>query len=105
MLATVVVTASLLNLSSTPQAAYSATFTNASGLQPGDFVDIAGVAVGRVTGVRLQGTEALVNFTADDNQPLTTTTHVRVEYANLLGQQLLALVPVPHRAHPCVRAR
>ena len=55
VLATIIVTASLLNLSSQPQTGYSALFTNASGLQPGDFVDIAGVQVGTVTGVQLQG--------------------------------------------------
>jgi phospholipid/cholesterol/gamma-HCH transport system substrate-binding protein len=93
VLATVVVTASLLNLSSSPQAAYSALFTNASGLQPGDFVDIAGVQIGTVTGVHLQGRLALVTFTADTNQPLSTTTRADIDYANLLGQQLLALEP------------
>ncbi len=93
VLATIIVTSSLLNLRSQPQTGYSALFTNASGLQPGDFVDIAGVEVGTVTGVQLQGRVALVNFTADSDQQLTTTTHADVDYANLLGQQLIALVP------------
>ncbi len=93
VLATVIVISSLLNLSSSPTTGYAALFTNASGLQPGDFVDIAGVQVGTVTGVRLQGDEALVNFTADTDQPITTTTHANVDYANLLGQQLLSLQP------------
>jgi phospholipid/cholesterol/gamma-HCH transport system substrate-binding protein len=93
VLCTVIVTASLLNISSQPQTGYSAVFTNASGLQPGDFVDIAGVQVGAVSSVRLQGHDALVDFTADTDQPLTTTTHADVDYANLLGQQLIALEP------------
>jgi phospholipid/cholesterol/gamma-HCH transport system substrate-binding protein len=93
VLALVVVTSSLLNLRSEPQSSYSALFSNASGLQPGDFVDIAGVQVGTVTGVRLQGRQALVNFTADTRQSLTTTTLAHIDYANLLGQQLLALEP------------
>ena len=93
VLATIIVTASLLNLRSEPQSGYSAVFTNASGLQPGDFVDIAGVQVGTVTGVQLQNRLALVHFTADSDQQLTTTTHANVDYANLLGQQLIALVP------------
>jgi phospholipid/cholesterol/gamma-HCH transport system substrate-binding protein len=91
--ATVIVTASLLNLSSQPRTGYSALFTDASGLQPGDFVDIAGVPVGTVSSVQLQGHDALVDFTADSDQALTTTTHANVDYANLLGQQLIALVP------------
>ena len=86
VLATVIVTASLLNLSSKPETPYSALFTNASGLQPGDFVDIAGVQVGSVTGVRLQGNNhALVNFTADTDQALTTTTHADIDYAKPAG--------------------
>jgi phospholipid/cholesterol/gamma-HCH transport system substrate-binding protein len=93
VLFTVVVTASLLNLSSAPTTPYQALFTDASGLQPGDFVDIAGVKVGTVTGVRLSGLRALVNFNLDANQRLTDTTHVNIDYANLLGQQLLELSP------------
>ncbi len=93
VLALVIVTASLLNISSQPTNAYSALFTNASGLQPGDFVDIAGVQVGAVTAVQLQGNHALVQFTADADQPMTTTTRIDIDYANLLGQQLLSLEP------------
>jgi phospholipid/cholesterol/gamma-HCH transport system substrate-binding protein len=100
VLATVIVTASLLNLRSEPQTGYTALFTDASGLQPGDFVDIAGVQVGTVTGVQLQGRLALVNFSADSDQRLTTTTHADVDYANLLGQQLIALVPGPTSGTP-----
>jgi phospholipid/cholesterol/gamma-HCH transport system substrate-binding protein len=51
------------------------------------------VQVGTVTGVQLQGRQARVNFTADSDQQLTTTTHANVDYANLLGQQLVSLVP------------
>jgi phospholipid/cholesterol/gamma-HCH transport system substrate-binding protein len=100
VVATIIVTASLLNLSSESRTGYSALFTNASGLQPGDFVDIAGVQVGTVTGVQLQGRLALVNFTADSDQQLRTTTHADVDYANLLGQQLIALVPGPNPGTP-----
>jgi phospholipid/cholesterol/gamma-HCH transport system substrate-binding protein len=102
VLATIIVTASLLNLSSQPQTGYSALFTNASGLQTGDFVDIAGVQVGTVTGVQLQGRRALVSFTADSDQQLTTTTHANVDYANLLGQQLISLEPGSTPGKPLV---
>jgi phospholipid/cholesterol/gamma-HCH transport system substrate-binding protein len=100
ILATVIVTSSLLNLSSSPRTGYTALFTNASGLQAGDFVDIAGVQVGTVTGVRLQGNQALVNFTADTSQPLSTTSRAVVAYANLLGQQLLSLQPGKKAGRP-----
>lgn len=93
VIATAVVTASLLNLSSKATRPFSALFTNASGLQPGDEVDIAGVQVGTVTGVRLSGLRALVSFTVDTDQRFASTTHVDIDYENLLGQQLLELVP------------
>jgi phospholipid/cholesterol/gamma-HCH transport system substrate-binding protein len=102
VVATIIVTASLLNLSSQSRTGYSALFTDASGLQPGDFVDIAGVQVGTVTGVQLQGRLALVHFTADSDQRLTTTTRADVDYANLLGQQLISLVPGPTSGTPLV---
>jgi phospholipid/cholesterol/gamma-HCH transport system substrate-binding protein len=93
VVATVVVTASLLNLSSKTTRPFSALFTNASGLQTGDDVDIAGVQVGTVTGIQLSGLRALVNFTVDTDQRFSSTTHVDIDYENLLGQQLLELVP------------
>jgi phospholipid/cholesterol/gamma-HCH transport system substrate-binding protein len=93
VLVTVIVIASLLDISSSPQHNYQALFTDASGLQPGSFVDIAGVQVGTVSGVRLEGLRALVTFSVDTDQTITTTTHAHIDYANLLGQQLLALVP------------
>jgi phospholipid/cholesterol/gamma-HCH transport system substrate-binding protein len=100
ILATVIVTASLLNLSSSPTKPYTALFTDASGLQPGDFVDIAGVQVGSVGSVQLQGNRAIVHFSVDSDQPITTTTHANVDYANLLGQQLIALVPGTAKGAP-----
>jgi phospholipid/cholesterol/gamma-HCH transport system substrate-binding protein len=100
VLATVIVASSLLNLSSQSENTYSALFTNASGLQPGDFVDIAGVQVGAVSSVRLRGTRALVTFTAAADQQLTTTTRVNIDYANLLGQQLLSLQRGTANGHP-----
>ena len=63
-----------------------------SGLRTGNPVKVAGVAVGKVTGVDLVDAEhAEVTFTANRNQPITTHTWAVVRYANLLGQRYLAL--------------
>jgi phospholipid/cholesterol/gamma-HCH transport system substrate-binding protein len=74
---------------------YSATFGGAdgvSGLRTGNPVKVAGVAVGKVTGVDLVDAEhAKVTFTANRNQKITTHTWAVVRYANLLGQRYLAL--------------
>jgi phospholipid/cholesterol/gamma-HCH transport system substrate-binding protein len=63
-----------------------------SGLRVGNPVRVAGVAVGKVTGVELVDAEhAKVTFTANRNQHITTHTYAIVRYANLLGQRYLAL--------------
>jgi phospholipid/cholesterol/gamma-HCH transport system substrate-binding protein len=63
-----------------------------SGLRVGNPVKVAGVAVGKVTGIELVDAEhADVTFRANRNQPITTHTHADVRYANLLGQRYLAL--------------
>lgn len=72
-------------------ATYHATFTDVSGLRSGDRVRVAGVSVGRVTGVSLVGTDVRVTFTVPHDQPLTTSTQADVKYQNLLGQRYLAL--------------
>jgi phospholipid/cholesterol/gamma-HCH transport system substrate-binding protein len=74
---------------------YTAMFTGpdgVSGLRSGNAVKVAGVAVGKVTGVELVDAEhAKVTFTANRNQRVTTNTWAVVRYANLLGQRYLAL--------------
>ena len=41
----------------------SAEFTDAAGLSPGDFVFVAGVRSGQVTGVRIEGDHVVADFT------------------------------------------
>ncbi|HEV2361057.1 MAG TPA: MCE family protein, partial [Acidimicrobiales bacterium] len=72
---------------------YYAQFSNASGLQAGDTVRIAGVEVGKVSAVSLQGDHALVAFSVDKDQQLTQSTGAAIHFENLLGQRFLALVP------------
>ncbi|MCU4186678.1 MCE family protein [Acidiferrimicrobium sp. IK] len=89
---TAVVVASLLDLDTSPQHTYEAIFTDASAIQNGDAVRMAGVKVGRVKSVRVHHhTEALVTFTVDTSQSVTDTTHAQIEYENLFGQRDLAL--------------
>ncbi len=51
---------------------YSAHFTDAGGLVAGDDVSLAGVGVGTVTGVELDGQQVLVTFTVRDASPSAT---------------------------------
>jgi phospholipid/cholesterol/gamma-HCH transport system substrate-binding protein len=75
---------------------YSAIFADASRLEKGDTVRIAGVRVGTVGDVSLQADRrVLVKFDADRNVKLTTGTHADIRYLNLVGDRYLELVETP----------
>lgn len=70
---------------------YSALFEDASGLQAGDDVRIAGVRVGKVERVVLDGGTARAGFVLEQDQILYQNTIVSIRYQNLIGQRYLAL--------------
>jgi phospholipid/cholesterol/gamma-HCH transport system substrate-binding protein len=82
-----------------PTNTYSALFTDVSGLHPGDDVRIAGVRVGRVDHVDLDGAVAKVTFRAQKDQVLYTNTVASVTYQNIIGQRYLGLLPGPAGPH------
>ncbi|BDH59781.1 MlaD family protein [Tsukamurella sp. PLM1] len=77
------------------QASYSALFTNASGLRPGDDVRLLGVQVGKVESVALEqgdgarATLARVGFTLDREQRLTGKSTLSIRFQNLTGLRYL----------------
>ncbi|MCF8571690.1 MCE family protein [Gordonia sp. HY002] len=75
--------------------AYSALFTDVSGLYTGDAVRISGVAVGKVESVELVGPLARVGFTVADDHRLESDTVIAVRYQNLVGQHYLEVVGKP----------
>ncbi len=71
---------------------YSAIFANASQLQAGDDVRVAGVSVGQVDEVEITDrTRAKVVFSVADDLPLTTSSGAEVRYLNLVGNRYMAL--------------
>jgi phospholipid/cholesterol/gamma-HCH transport system substrate-binding protein len=75
---------------------YSAVFKDASSLEKGDSVRVAGVRVGTVNGVSLRGDNTvLVSFDTDDDIVLTTGTRAAVRYLNLVGDRYLELTEGP----------
>jgi phospholipid/cholesterol/gamma-HCH transport system substrate-binding protein len=83
------------------QAAYRAVFTNISGLKGGNFVRVAGVEVGKVTGLTLsRDGNVEVDFTIDRSLPLTGGTRAVVRYENLVGDRYLALEEGPGSPAP-----
>jgi phospholipid/cholesterol/gamma-HCH transport system substrate-binding protein len=76
-----------------PKAGYSAVFTDATGLAPGDDVRIAGVRVGEVKKIELNDDAlAVVSFDVDRERVLTQGTEVVIRYRNLIGQRYVALI-------------
>lgn len=76
-----------------PQSTFHAMFSDVSGLYEGDSVRLAGVAVGKVTGVDLNGAQAKVTMKIQKERAVTTTTQAAVRYQNLVGQKYLELLP------------
>ncbi|OBB57643.1 mammalian cell entry protein [Mycobacterium sp. 852013-51886_SCH5428379] len=72
---------------------YSAIFSNASGLRPGQFVRASGVEVGKVSKIELieNGTRAKVDFDVDRSLPLFDETTASIRYLNLIGDRFLEL--------------
>ncbi|WP_067562953.1 MCE family protein [Nocardia acidivorans] len=74
-----------------PTDSYAAVFTDASGLKAGSDVRVAGVRVGRVDAVDLDGVHARVRFRVRRDQPVYGDTKAAVVYQNLVGQRYLGL--------------
>ncbi|MFI9408724.1 MlaD family protein [Nocardia gamkensis] len=72
---------------------YSAVFSDVSGLRVGDDVRMAGVRVGRVDKIELDGTRARVRFRVEDAQRLSGNTKASITYQNVVGQRYLGLSP------------
>jgi phospholipid/cholesterol/gamma-HCH transport system substrate-binding protein len=71
---------------------YRARFHDVSGLARGDQVRVAGVSVGKVTGIEVQpDATVVVGFDVDEDLRLDTTTTATVRYRNLIGDRLLEL--------------
>jgi phospholipid/cholesterol/gamma-HCH transport system substrate-binding protein len=71
---------------------YSAEFSEAAGLEPDDEVRIAGVKVGKVSDVDLEGDRVVVTFKVKDAWMGDRTT-AAIKIKTVLGQKYLALEP------------
>ncbi|HEY8454180.1 MAG TPA: MlaD family protein [Actinopolymorphaceae bacterium] len=94
---------------------YKALFTDATGVERGDDVRIAGVRVGEVRGVRVRQASpsagarptepagdslAEITFTVDADYTLARSTRAALRYRNLVGQRYLALMEGPGSPEP-----
>ncbi|REE98106.1 MCE family protein [Thermomonospora umbrina] len=72
---------------------YSAQFKEAAGLRSGEEVRIAGVKVGKVTGMDLVGDHVKVTFEVDEGVRLGDRTGAEIKIKTMLGSHYLALKP------------
>jgi phospholipid/cholesterol/gamma-HCH transport system substrate-binding protein len=72
---------------------YYAAFSDSSGIKPNDEVRIAGVRVGKVTRVDLDGDHVKVAFKISTSSKFGTKTHAEIKVKTLLGAMFLALQP------------
>lgn len=70
---------------------YAAVFSDVFGLREGDDVRMAGVRVGRVEKVELEGNNAKVSFVVQADQQVLGNTVASVTYQNIVGQRYLGL--------------
>lgn len=72
---------------------YYANFTEAGGLKANDEVRIAGVRVGKVRGVELDGDHVRVEFQVDEGADFGPETEAAIKVKTILGAMYLSLVP------------
>ena len=70
---------------------YAAMFSDVFGLREGDDVRMAGVRVGRVEKIELDGALAKVSFVVQEEQPMYGRTVASITYQNIVGQRYLGL--------------
>jgi len=92
--ATYVLAATISNSTYGKTTTYRAQFTDATGLNLGDDVRIAGVRVGAVTGVKVVNhNTAEVKFSVRADRRLPRSVQITIRYRNLVGQRYLAVDP------------
>ncbi|WP_243056416.1 MCE family protein [Nocardioides sp. SR21] len=72
---------------------YYAAFSESGGLKPNDEVRIAGVRVGKVETVALDGDHVKVTFRVDTDSEFGDDTHAAIKVKTLLGAMYLSLEP------------
>ncbi|MDQ6525748.1 MlaD family protein [Nocardioides sp. LHD-245] len=91
-LATSVLIITIGNLSFGATKDYAADFVDATGVNKGDDIRIAGVKVGTVQEIRIINADrARVTFSVDADTRLDDATHATVKYRNLIGQRYISL--------------
>lgn len=91
-MATAVLVVTIGNLGFGSSREYKAEFTDATGVNKGDDVRVAGVRVGTVDDVEIvDRSRALVTFSVDERTDVNGGTNAAIRYRNLVGQRYISL--------------
>ncbi|GAB3024880.1 ABC transporter substrate-binding protein [Nocardioides flavus (ex Wang et al. 2016)] len=91
-LATTVLVVTIGNLGFGSSRQYRAEFTDATGVNKGDDIRVAGVRVGTVDDVEIvDRTRALITFSVDEETSVNGGTNATIRYRNLVGQRYISL--------------
>ncbi|MFD9206544.1 MCE family protein [Streptomyces sioyaensis] len=92
LLATALLSATIVNVDFTPKDTYKAVFSDVTSLEEGDDIRVAGLRVGEVEDIQIkERTLAEVTFSVTDDRPLLTSTRAVIRFRNLVGQRYIAL--------------
>ncbi|BBY83713.1 virulence factor Mce family protein [Mycolicibacterium pulveris] len=72
---------------------YSAYFAEAGGLRSGAPVQVAGLRVGEVSGIELEGARVLISFEVDEGVHLGERSEAAIKTKSLLGAKILEITP------------
>ncbi|TYL55930.1 MCE family protein [Nocardioides sp. BGMRC 2183] len=96
VLATMMLAITIRNSDGGASSNYTAVFTDATSVNRGDDVRMAGVKVGTVQSVGVTDKRlAEIEFTIRDDVEVAAGTVVQLRFRNLVGQRYLALIPPP----------
>ena len=81
---------------------YEAVFGDVTGLLPGNEIRIAGVRVGEVDSIELEGDRqlALVKFSMENDREIAESTVARLRYRNIVGERYIALTEGAGSSNP-----
>jgi phospholipid/cholesterol/gamma-HCH transport system substrate-binding protein len=100
-LMTFTLAATIGNLSFGGKTKYSAVFSDVTGLLPGNDVRIAGVRIGSVDGVKLEGNNlARVEFSLEEGRTIPESAVARLRFRNLVGERYMAITEGAGSARP-----
>ncbi len=91
-LATAVLVVTIGNIGFGKSRDYRAEFTDATGVNKGDDIRVAGVRVGTVSNIKIiERNRALVTFSVDDATSVNGGTNATIRFRNLVGQRYISL--------------